>query len=353
MMKLSKACKVMMPMMLSVALLSGCGEGSTKTVEYPYEASQYISLGEYKGLSYTENDFSVKDGDLENVIDQVREQYMEYELVDRPAREGDKVVLDFDSYISGQRVTGFSAQSHEVYIGSHDFLIDGFEEALIGLSAGEERAITGLKVPEDFTQAESYAGRAITFNISITGVYGPVLPEYTDSFVTNISDGEYTTVEAYNGYLLGMLEDNAVENAYNDKYNQLFSQIEASSTKLQDFPAEYVEEKRAQVNEDVLRYTTLYNMTEEEYLNKYYGMNSVDELVDQQIFWEFIMQQVIEKENLKVTQKYYNEHLEEESKKHRYNGTDKYVEIVGEEGVVKNMLATQAVETIMNSAVAK
>lgn len=350
--KFFKGVSTVLAMTLAMGIFAGC-TSKVKTVTYDYDAAEYIKIGNYKGIEVEMDDYTVTDEDVQDIIKQLREKYMEYQIVDRAAQEGDMVVVTFDAYISGGKVEGFSSADYQVIIGSDEFIIDGFEDALIGLGAGEKRAITGLKVPDDFAGEASYAGRAITFNIDIAGVYEPVLPTYDDAFVTEVSLGDITTVDDYNAEIKKMLEENAVINRYNDKYNKILDAIVADSEVLKDFPAEYVESKMASIQEEVNRFTVLYSMTEEEYMSQYYGVNSIEEAAKNQIMLEFIFQQIIVEEKLSVTEKYYEEHLEEAAEKRNYSTVEKFVNFFTEEGVVKCMLLDQATDLIMESAVEK
>lgn len=350
--KFVKAVSAVMAFTMTIGILAGCGN-TVKKVTYEYNADDYIQLGDYKGIEVTLGDYTVTDEDLQNVISQIQEKYIYYNEVDRAAEAGDEVNLNFDAYISGGKVEGFSGQDYDVIIGSGDFLIDGFEEALIGLKEGDSRAITGLRVPENFTTEEKYAGRAITFNVEILGVSEPVVPEYNDELVIAVSMGQFTTVDTYNQELLRMLEENAETNRYNDKYNQVLDQIVANTTVIKDLPSEYIESKKEAIQSEMEQFTLLYDMSDEEYLQKYYGISSVDEYARNQIMLEFIIQEIIERENLTVTTKYYKEHLAELAQDRGYTNTEQFVEKYTEEGVVKAMLLEMAIDVVMDSAVEK
>ncbi|MGN0160686.1 MAG: trigger factor [Lachnospiraceae bacterium] len=351
--KTGRGLSVVMAMTMAMGLLAGCGNGKVKDVSFTYNAGEYVQLGEYKGIEITVDDYTVKDEDLQNVIDQIREKKVRYNVVEREAKDKDLVNLSFSAYISGVKVEGFSSNDYKAVIGSNQFLVDGFEEALIGLKAGDTRAITGLRIPENFAQEASYAGRAVTFNVEILGVYEPELPEYNDAFVIEVTGGEYTNVSDYNASLMEQLQENAETNRYNDKYNKVLDKIVENSTVLKDFPEEYIASKSEGIQTEVDKYKVLSGQTDEEYLMQYYGVSTVEEAAKNQILLEFIFQQIIVNENLKVTQKYYDEHLTEASETRNYSSPEKFVKAFTEDGVVKCMLLDQATDIVMNSVVEK
>ncbi len=351
--KLGKGLSVMLAMTLSVGLMAGCGANKTMEATYDYVAGDYIELGNYKGVEVELGDYTVTDEDLQNTVEQVLEAYMDYHLVDRAAQDGDKMLASFDAYVSGGKVEGFSGEDYEIVIGSGEFIIPGFEEALIGLKAGDKQAITGLRVPEDFAVEAKYAGREITFNVYVDTVYEPVLPTYGDDFVVAITDGEFKTTAEYDKELIRMLEENAVTNKYNDKYNAVLDKIVADTKVIKDFPAEYVESKMAGVQEEVDKYLPLLNISEEAYLEQYYGVKTVEEAAKNQILLEFIFQQIIVNENLTITEKYYEENLLKTAEDRAFSTAEKFVEKFTENGVVKCMLLDKAADLIMEAAVEK
>jgi trigger factor len=348
--KIKKFAAVVLSAALAMGVMTGCN-GKTYQVSYDYDASEYIKLGEYKGVEVELGDYTVTEESLQNVIDQLTEQYCDYVAVDRPLQENDKALLNFDAYISGQKVGGFSGENYELVIGSNSFLVDGFEDQLIGLSTGDTRAITGLRIPETFTQEQSYAGRAVTFNVEVLGVYEPVAPDYDDGFVNALTEGEYTTTEEYNKELMRQLEANAETNRYNDKYDILLDKIISSTTLLQDLPEEYVTQKEAEISRNADFYSGLYDYTAEEYLNKQYGAADARDAAENIIMMEFVFQEIIRQENMTITAKDYSKNLAATAEKRGYTSTDRLVSDYTENGVVKLMLLDQAEEFIMNQAV--
>lgn len=335
---------------LLTGILGGCS-GRKYNVSYDYDSSEYINIGEYTGIEVELGDYTVTDESLQNVIDQVVRKYVNYSIVDREAKEGDQVLLNFDAYISGNKVSGFSGEDYELVLGSNSFLVEGFEEQIMGLSAGDKRAVTGLRVPETFTQEASYAGRSVTFDVEVLGVYEPVYPDYTDDFVTEISDGKYLTTAEYDKMLIGQLEDNAVTNRYNDKYDVLLDKIVASTDIIKEFPEEYVTKKVEEITRNAEFYSGLYDYTTDEYIQKQYGAENAKAAAEDIIMLEFIFQEIIEKENFTVTKKYYKDNLMATATKRGYTTTERLVTDYTEDGVVKLMLMDMAEDFIMNSAI--
>jgi trigger factor len=93
------------------------------------------------------------------------------------AKDGDQVVMDFVGKVDGEAFEGGSAEDYPLVLGSNSF-IPGFEEQLVGVKAGEEKAAT-VSFPDDY-QAEHLAGKEAVFDCTIKEVKEPVAAEIND-----------------------------------------------------------------------------------------------------------------------------------------------------------------------------
>ena len=146
-----------------------------------------ITLKQYKGLEAdkvlpTINDDAV-DVELKQYVDRATQMIP----VDRPAAEGDSVVIDYKGLKDGEAFEGGTADHYELPLGSHTF-IPGFEEKLVGISAGEERDID-LTFPEDY-HAENLAGQPVVFKVKCLEVKEKSVPELDDEFAKDVSEFE-------------------------------------------------------------------------------------------------------------------------------------------------------------------
>ncbi|WP_224824522.1 trigger factor [Cognatishimia sp. MH4019] len=97
------------------------------------------------------------------------------------AKDGDQVVMDFAGKVDGELFEGGSAEDYPLVLGSNSF-IPGFEEQLIGVKAGEEKAVT-VNFPDDYG-AEHLAGKEAVFDCTIKNVKEPVAAEINDELAT-------------------------------------------------------------------------------------------------------------------------------------------------------------------------
>ncbi len=123
----------------------------------------------------------VKDEDLEKMIEKLRGQRVTWSEVERGAQLGDQTTINFKGMIDGEVFKGGSADDVPLVLGS-GAMIAGFEEGLIGAAPGEKRTLE-LAFPDDY-RVDHLAGKPATFEVEVTKVAEPVLPELDDEFVT-------------------------------------------------------------------------------------------------------------------------------------------------------------------------
>ena len=121
----------------------------------------------------------VADSDVDNMLEILRKQNTRFEAVERAAENGDQLNIDFVGKIDGEVFAGGSAKGTQLVLGSGR-MIPGFEEALVGVKAGEERLINPT-FPADYQNLD-LAGKAAEFTVTVNAVEAPALPELNDEF---------------------------------------------------------------------------------------------------------------------------------------------------------------------------
>ncbi|MFZ5842900.1 MAG: trigger factor [Pseudomonadota bacterium] len=123
---------------------------------------------------------SVTDADVDTMLETLRKQRASWAVVDRAAKAGDQVTIDFVGTVDGVAFEGGSANGVKVVIGSNS-MIPGFEEGLVGAKAGGSVELN-VTFPEDYGNKD-LAGKAAVFKVNVTSVSEQKLPELDDAFV--------------------------------------------------------------------------------------------------------------------------------------------------------------------------
>jgi len=137
-----------------------------------FEVFPDIELVDMAGFAVKKPVAEVTDADVDNMIEVFRKQQGSWETADRPAREGDKVVIDFEGSRDGEAFEGGSAQGSELVLGSNR-MIPGFESGIEGMKAGEEKVLS-LSFPEDYHN-EELKGAAVEFKVTLHSISEQVL----------------------------------------------------------------------------------------------------------------------------------------------------------------------------------
>ncbi len=125
----------------------------------------------------------VQKEDVEKVIEQLLKQYTKWKLVDRAAKEGDRLVIDYYAIFDGKSDIENQIQNFPLELDSN-IMLPGFETGLIGASAGEERKLN-LTFPADFQVAER-AGKPIEFVVNVKQIFEADKPEIDEDFVKRL-----------------------------------------------------------------------------------------------------------------------------------------------------------------------
>jgi trigger factor len=147
-------------------------------------------LGEYKGIEVGRREPKVDEQEVQAELERLRESHASLETVDRAAGEGDFVVMDYVGSVDGEQFEGGEGRGQVVELGSGR-LIPGFEEQLVGASAGEERTVE-LSFPEDYP-TEQLAGQEASFAVQVKEVKEKQLPELDDDFA--VEAGGYDSLD--------------------------------------------------------------------------------------------------------------------------------------------------------------
>lgn len=122
---------------------------------------------------------TVEESDIDNMIETLRKQQTTWESVERAAEKDDRVKINFVGSIDGVEFDGGKGNDVPLVLGSGS-MIPGFEEGIIGMNKGETKVVD-VTFPEEY-QAESLKGKEAQFEITVTEIETPNLPEVNEDF---------------------------------------------------------------------------------------------------------------------------------------------------------------------------
>ena len=144
-----------------------------------FEVFPEINPGDFSTVVIEQPVAEVSGDDIDMMIEKLREQRVEYNKVEREAREGDKLNIDFEGFVENEPFEGNKAEGSDIVIGSGS-MIPGFEDGLIDCLAGIEKELE-VTFPDDY-HVDALAGKPAVFKLAINAVYEPVKPELDENF---------------------------------------------------------------------------------------------------------------------------------------------------------------------------
>jgi len=202
------------PLIEPIEVAEGTGFGFTAT----FEVFPDVALAPIEAMSFEKPECEVSEADIDKMISVLREQAKTFGEVTRPAQNGDRLQLDFEGTLEGEAepFPNGSASDFTLVLGQGR-MIAGFEEGLVGSSAGDQKTL-GLKFPDDYHKAD-LAGRGVTFKVTVRKVEEPVLPELNTEFFARFGV-ESDDMAAFRAEVRANMErerDRALARRFNEK----------------------------------------------------------------------------------------------------------------------------------------
>lgn len=221
-------------------------KGQDWTINAEVVTKPEVKLGAYKDLSVSVDvTKEVTDEEVDAKVERERNNLAELVLKDGPAEDGDTVVIDFVGSVDGVEFDGGKGENFSLGLGSGQF-IPGFEDQLVGHSAGEEVRVE-VTFPEDY-QAADLAGKPALFVTKIHEVKAKEVPELDDELAKDLDEEVDTLAELKEKYRKELAS--AKEIAFDDAVEAAALTLAVENAEIVDLPEEMVhEEVHRSVNE--------------------------------------------------------------------------------------------------------
>lgn len=195
--------------------------GEDLTVTAKAELRPEVTLGQYKGLTLEVKDSPVEEDAMQKSIDRLLEQHSTQEtVIDRPTKETDVAVIDFEGTANGEKIVGGDAKNYPLDL-AHSNFIPGFAEQLVGKNLNDEFDIK-VNFPEDYHD-EKLKGQPATFKIKINEIKEKKLPELNDEFAQKV--GNFKTVDDLKADVQQYLESQRERTNKINSENEVFKAV--------------------------------------------------------------------------------------------------------------------------------
>lgn len=186
-----------------------------------------VKLPDYKKFRVSKKPVSVTEKDIDEVIENLRTRAAEKKDVERAAKDGDEVTIDFKGTDAKTKepVKGAEGKGYPLALGSDTF-IPGFEANIVGMKTGETKSFT-LIFPADYG-VKALQSRKVTFEVTVSKVQELVKPKVDDAFAAQA--GPFKTVKDLRADIKLQLESEKQAEADRDFENELLDMLADKTT---------------------------------------------------------------------------------------------------------------------------
>ncbi|NCC06922.1 MAG: trigger factor [Clostridia bacterium] len=306
-----------------------------------------VTLGDYKGLKAEKKANTVDEAEVEAEIKRMQERNARIITREGAAEDGDITKIDFEGFVDGVAFDGGKAEDFSLTLGSGQF-IPGFEEQIVGHSAGEEFDVN-VKFPEEY-QAEELAGKDATFKVKLHEIQAKELPELDDEFAKDVSEHD-TLDELKNNIRTGMQERAAKENEL-EVENSLVDQIVDGMTV--NVPAAMIESRVDDMVRDFEYRLEQQGLKLQDYI-KYMGNDmkkfreGFAEQAEKQVKTRLALEAVAIKEGIEATQEDFENEIKRIADAYKME-VEKVKTLIPELEVKKDLAVNKAIDFIKSHA---
>ena len=323
-------------------------EDGIVTLTLSTETYPEVTLGQYKGLEIEKAEAVVTDEQVAAELDRMAQNVASTETVERAAEMGDTANIDFEGFDNGVAFDGGKGDNFDLKLGSGSF-VPGFEEQVVGMSAGEEKDIN-ITFPENYTP--ELAGKPVVFHVKLNKVTVTNVPALDDEFAKDVS--EFETLEA--------LKEDIRANALKAAQKQIDSAFENAAVEKAaegitvEMPAALIESELDNQMNNFAYQLQMSGYSMEQYAKMMGGdvstmRNAFRPTAEKQAKINLTLEKIAEVEAIEVTEEDLNAEFETLAKQYELE-IEKIKEMVPAEEIKATLKFRKATKVITESAVA-
>ena len=323
-------------------------DDGTVTLTLTTEVYPEVTLGQYKGLEVEKAEATVTDEQVEAELNRMAENVASTETVDGPAQMGNTANIDFEGFEDGVPFEGGKGENHDLKLGSGSF-VPGFEEQVVGMSAGEEKDIN-ITFPENYHA--DLAGKAVVFHVKVNKVTETVVPAMDDEFAKDVS--EFDTLDALKADIRAKAMERAQKNVQNEFETACIAKAAENTTV--ELPNALVERELDTQMERFAYQLQMGGYSMEQYAKMMGGdvktmRNAFRPAAEKAAKESVTLEKIAETENVAVTDEEIAAEIESLAKQYDLT-VEKVKEMVPAEELTESLKTRKAVQIIVDSAVA-
>ncbi len=326
-------------------------ETEFKVPERPdYKASDYVTLGQYKGLTVVKEPLEVTEEEIdEEILTELQYSDALETITEGVVQEGDIANIDYEGKRDGVAFDGGTAEGYDLTIGSHQF-IDGFEDGLIGVAVGDTVELP-LTFPENY--GNELAGADVVFTVTVNEIKR--VPELTDEVAGKVTDGEYNDVASYRESVRAQLEATREQEQETIVMSDLMTQI-SNTSEITGYPQEMIDYNVALMEQYYRSIAQMYSMEFEDFLSSYLEMTpetfqseavlACQEMMQQELY----LKAIAEAEGIELTDEEYTAGTERYAQQYGYETAEELIAANDEKEIRISLLLDKVYDFLIENS---
>ncbi len=316
------------------------------TYKFIFTSKPEIKFNKYTDLKVKKPSVKVTDKDVEEEIERLKKEYADLAVKDGKIEKGDTAVIDFEGFDGDKAFEGGKGENYSLEIGSNSF-IPGFEDALIGLKAGDKKDVK-VTFPKDY-HAEELKGKPVTFKVLVHEVKTKVYPELNEEFFKDLGLDDVKTLDDLKKTIKDAMTSSKefeVENKYvDDLFEALLKETSV------EVPHELVHEEIDRMVKQYEERLKMQGVTLDQFF-KFTNSNiealeaQMHEEAEKRVKLRFAIDEIIKLEKISITDEEVEKDAIEKAKKHNMD-KDEYVKAFGGLDMLKyDLMVSKVIEII-------
>ncbi len=315
-----------------------------------YKASDYVTLGQYKGLTVVKEPLEVTEQEIDDeILTELQYSDALETITEGVVQEGDIANIDYEGKKDGVAFDGGTAEGYDLTIGSHQF-IDGFEDGLIGVAVGDTVELP-LTFPENY--GNELAGADVVFTVTVNEVRR--VPELTDEVAGKVTDGEYNDVASYSESVRAQLEATREQEQETIVMSDLLTQI-SNTSEITGYPQEMIDYDVALMEQYYRSIAQMYSMEFEDFLSAYLEMTpetfqseavlACQEMMQQELY----LKAIAEAEGIELTDEEYTAGTERYAQQYGYETAEELIAANDEKEIRISLLLDKVYDFLIENS---
>lgn len=316
------------------------------TYKFIFTTKPEIKFNKYTDLKVKKPSVKVTDKDVEEEIERLKKEYADLAVKDGKIEKGDTAVIDFEGFDGDKAFEGGKGENYSLEIGSNSF-IPGFEDALIGLKAGDKKDVK-VTFPKDY-HAEELKGKPVIFKVLVHEVKTKVYPELNEEFFKDLGLDDVKTLDDLKKTIKDAMTSSKEFEAENKYVDDLFEAL-LKETSV-EVPHELVHEEIDRMVKQYEEKLKMQGVTLDQFF-KFTNSNiealeaQMHEEAEKRVKLRFAIDEIIKLEKISVTDEEAEKDAIEKAKKHNMD-KDEYVKAFGGLDMLKyDLMVSKVIEII-------